>query len=229
MSSFANPMSSLPEASISAPYPVLLLAEDLVLDCPGSGPRRLSGLQLRPGLTLVRSDDDSDMSHLLRLLSGTVKPRSGEVQWLLHSSLVSTTELEQLVFWVDPADRSQDQVSVSAYWQQLRGRYPRWNNAMLDELQVELGLTPHLDKALFMLSTGSRRKVALAAALAAGAALTLLNQPYAALDLPSRRCITRCLLDCASQAERIYVMADYEAPEGVPLSQLIDLNRLLPG
>ncbi|MYZ51601.1 ATP-binding cassette domain-containing protein [Malikia spinosa] len=229
MSPFANPMSSLPEASISAPYPVLLLAEDLVLDCPGSGPRRLSGLQLRPGLTLVRSDDDSDMSHLLRLLSGTVKPRSGEVQWLLHSSLVSTTELEQLVFWVDPADRSQDQVSVSAYWQQLRGRYPRWNNAMLDELQVELGLTPHLDKALFMLSTGSRRKVALAAALAAGAALTLLNQPYAALDLPSRRCITRCLLDCASQAERIYVMADYEAPEGVPLSQLIDLNRLLPG
>lgn len=229
MSPFANPMSSLPEASISAPYPVLLLAEDLVLDCPGSGPRRLSGLQLRPGLTLVRSDDDSDMSHLLRLLSGTVKPRSGEVQWLLHSSLVSTTELEQLVFWVDPADRSQDQVSVSAYWQQLRGRYPRWNNAMLDELQVELGLTPHLDKALFMLSTGSRRKVALAAALAAGAALTLLDQPYAALDLPSRRCITHCLLDCASQAERIYVMADYEAPEGVPLSQVIDLNRPMPG
>ena len=229
MSSLANPMSSLPEASISAPYPVLLLAEDLVPDCPGSGPLRLSGLQLRPGLTLVRSDDDSDMSHLLRLLSGKVKPRSGQVQWLLHSRPVSTTELEQLVFWVDPADRSQDQVSVSAYWQQLRGRYPRWNNAMLDELQVELGLTPHLDKALFMLSTGSRRKVALAAALAASAALTLLDQPYAALDLPSRRCITHCLLDCASQAERIYVMADYEAPEGVPLSQVIDLNRLLPG
>lgn len=229
MSPFANPMSSLPEASISAPYPVLLLAEDLVLDCPGSGPLRLSGLQLRPGLTLVRSDEDNDMSHLLRLLSGKVKPRSGEVQWLLHSSPVSTTELERLVFWIDPADSSQDQVSVSAYWQQLRGRYPRWNDAMLDELQVELGLTPHLDKALFMLSTGSRRKVALAAALAAGAALTLLDQPYAALDLPSRRCITRCLLDCASQVERIYVMADYEAPEGVPLNQVIDLHRTMQG
>lgn len=229
MSPFANPMSSLPEASISAPYPVLLLAEDLVLDCPGSGPLRLSGLQLRPGLTLVRSDEDNDMSHLLRLLSGKVKPRSGEVQWLLHSSPVSTTELERLVFWIDPADSSQDQVSVSAYWQQLRGRYPRWNDAMLDELQVELGLTPHLEKALFMLSTGSRRKVALAAALAAGAALTLLDQPYAALDLPSRRCITRCLLDCASQVERIYVMADYEAPEGVPLNQVIDLHRTMQG
>lgn len=229
MSPFANPMSSLPEASISAPYPVLLLAEDLVLDCPGSEPRGLTGLQLRPGLTLVRSGEDSDMSHLLRWLSGKVKPRSGQVQWLLHSRPVSTTELERLVFWADPADRSQDQVSVSAYWQQLRGRYPHWNDAMLDELQAELGLTPHLDKALFMLSTGSRRKVALAAALAAGAALTLLDQPYAALDLPSRRCITHCLLDCASQAERIYVMADYEAPEGVPLSQVIDLNRPMPG
>lgn len=222
-------MSSLSDTAISASYPVLLLAEELVLDCPGSGPLRLTRLQLRPGLTLVRSDDDSDMSHLLRLLSGTAKPRSGQVQWLLDSRPVPTTALERLVFWIDPADRSQDQVSVSGYWQQLRRRYPHWNDARLDELQAELGLTPHLDKALFMLSTGSRRKVVLTAALAAGAALTLLDRPYAALDLPSRRCITRCLLDCASQAERIYVMADYEAPEGVPLSQLIDLHRPMPG
>lgn len=221
-------MSSVPEASITLPCPVLLLAEDLVLDCPDSGPLRLTGLQLRPGLTLIRGEEDSDMTTLLRWLSGTVKPRSGQLQWLLDFRPVSTTELERLVFWVDAADRSQDKVSVSAYWQQLRRRYPRWNDAMLDELQVELGLTPHLDKALFMLSTGSRRKVGLAAAFAAGAALTLLDRPYAALDLPSRRCITRCLLDGASQAERIYVMADYEAPEGVPLSQVIDLNRPQP-
>ncbi len=218
-------MSSLPDASTSPSCPVLLLAEDLVLDCPGSEPLRLTGLQLRPGLALVRSDEDRDMTMLLRLLSGTVKPRIGQMQWRSDSRPVPTTELDRLVFWIDAADRSQDQVSVSAYWQQLRRRYPRWNDAMLDELQAELGLTPHLDKALSMLSTGSRRKVALAAALAAGAALTLLDRPYAALDLPSRRCITRCLLGCASQTERIYVMADYEAPEGVPLSQVIDLNR----
>mgnify|MGYP000013434906 FL=1 len=222
-------MSSLPVASIAAADPVLLLADELVFDYPESGQLRLNGLQLRPGLTLLRSDEDSDMTTLLRGLSGAVKPRTGQVQWLLDSSPVPTTALDRLVFWVDAADRSQDKVSVSAYWQQLRRRYPRWNDAMLDELQRELGLTPHLDKALFMLSTGSRRKVVLAAAFAAGAALTLLDQPYAALDLPSRRCITRCLLDCASQAERIYVMADYEAPEDMPLSQVIDLNRPMPG
>ncbi len=218
-------MSSVPEAPIPPHCPVLLLAEGLVLDGPDSEPVRLTGLQLRPGLALIRGDEDSDMTMLLRWLSGTVTPRNGQLQWLLDSRPVSATELEPLVFWVDPADRSQDQLSVSAYWQQLSRRYPRWNNAMLDELQRELGLTPHLDKALFMLSSGSRRKVALAAAFAADAALTLLDRPYAALDLPSRRRITRCLLDGASQAERIYVMADYEAPEGMPLSQVIDLNR----
>ena len=218
-------MSSLPVASIAAVHPVLLLADELVFDYPESGQLRLNGLQLRPGLTLVRSDEDSDMTTLLRGLSGAVKPRTGQVQWLLDSSRVPTTALDRLVFWVDAADRSQDKVSVSAYWQQLRRRYPRWNDAMLDSLQLELGLTPHLDKALFMLSTGSRRKAGLAAAFAANAALTLLDQPYAALDLPSRRCITRCLLASASQAERIYVVADYEAPEQVPLSQVIDLHR----
>lgn len=218
-------MSSVPEASTPLPCPVLLLADELVFDYPASGQLRLTGLQLRPGLTLVRSDEDSAMTTLLRWLAGAVKPRTGQVQWLSDGRPVPPTELDHLVFWVDAADRAQDEGSVSAYWQQLRRRYPRWNDALLDELQVELGLTPHLDKALFMLSTGSRRKVALAAAFAANAALTLLDQPYAALDLPSRRCITRCLLDCASQAERIYVVADYEAPEGVPLSQVIDLHR----
>ncbi len=218
-------MSSLPVASIAAAHPVLLLADELVFDYPASGQLRLNGLQLRPGLTLIRGDEGSGKTTLLRLLSGRLKPRTGQLQWLSDSRPVPTTELDRLVFWVDAADRSQDKVSVSAYWQQLRRRYPRWNDAMLDSLQLELGLTPHLDKALFMLSTGSRRKAGLAAAFAANAALTLLDQPYAALDLPSRRCITRCLLASASQAERIYVVADYEAPEQVPLSQVIDLHR----
>lgn len=219
-----NPMLSMPATSISTQPPVLVQIQELVFDCPGSGPLRLGDRVLRPGITLVRGDDEHGLSKLLRLLAGTQQPLAGQVQWLGDSIPLPASALDGWLFWIDPADRSQDEVTVGAYWQQLSRRYPRWNWQLLDELQAELGLTPHLDKSLYMLSTGSRRKVALAAAFAAGAALTLLDRPFAALDLPSRRCVTRCLQACASQTERIHVVADYEAPENVPLSQVIDLN-----
>lgn len=219
-----NPMSSMLATSISTQPPVLVQIQQLVFDCPGSGQLSLGDRVLRPGITLIRGDDEHGLSTLLRLLAGTQQPLSGQVQWLADSIPLPATALDGWLFWIDPADRTPDEVTVRAHWQQLSRRYPRWNSQQLDDLQAELGLTPHLDKSLYMLSTGSRRKVALAAAFAAGAALTLLDRPFAALDPPSRRCVTRCLQACASQTERIYVVADYEPPGNVPLGQVIDLN-----
>ena len=69
-----------------------------------------------------------------------------------------------------------------------------------------------------MLSTGSRRKVWLAAAFASGAALTLLDQPFAALDKVSMGVITELLQEAAGHPERAWVVADYVAPPGVPLA-----------
>ena len=57
--------------------------------------------------------------------------------------------------------------------------------AVLQHLIQAFELTPHLEKPLYMLSTGSKRKVWLAAAFASGAAVTLLDQPFAALDKAS--------------------------------------------
>ena len=105
----------------------------------------------------------------------------------------------------------------------FRSRHPRWDASLLEALAGGLGLDEHADKALFKLSTGSRRKVWLAAAFASGAALTLLDQPFAAVDKASMRVITEWL-DGAAQAGRAVVVADYEPPPGVALSGTIDLD-----
>ena len=75
-----------------------------------------------------------------------------------------------------------------------------------------------------MLSTGSKRKVFLAAALASGAQVTLLDDPFAALDTASIRFLLGWLNAAASATDRAWVIAGHVAPDGLPLAQIIDLG-----
>ncbi|MEY8877526.1 MAG: hypothetical protein AB9M60_13530, partial [Leptothrix sp. (in: b-proteobacteria)] len=65
---------------------------------------------------------------------------------------------------------------------------------------------------LFMLSTGSRRKVGLVAAAASGAALTLVDNPFAALDAPARQLWLQVLSEAAADRTRAWVVADHDVP-----------------
>ena len=130
----------------------------------------------------------------------------------------------QTVYWPDPAAVVDDQMTPRAHFERLRGRYPALDEALLAELADELGLTEHLDKALFMLSTGSRRKVWWVAGFASGADLMLIDQPFAALDMASIRVLTTWLAEAAEHPHRAWVVADYEAPMGVCWRQVVDLG-----
>ncbi len=172
------------------------------------------------GVTLVCGGDGCGKSTLLRLLAGELAPRNGQVvmDGINHSQ----------VFWMDPSsdavNTAINDVVVQAYFDALPAQWPQLDTAWLAELTGALGLSPHAHKPMFMLSTGSRRKVLLAAALASGAPLTLVDEPFAALDAPSIRCVTAALVRVAAQARRVWVIADYQAPVGVPLASVLALD-----
>jgi ABC-type Mn2+/Zn2+ transport system ATPase subunit len=75
-----------------------------------------------------------------------------------------------------------------------------------------------------MLSTGTKRKVWLAAAFASGAAVTLLDEPFAALDKTSIGLVIALLQEAAQHPTRAWVVADYAPPQGVALALTIDLG-----
>ena len=87
-----------------------------------------------------------------------------------------------------------------------------------------LGLGPHQHKKLFMLSTGSRRKVALVGLLASGSTVTCLDQPFAALDAASAGVLRDFLSDAADHASRTWVIADYVADARLPWRRHIELG-----
>ena len=177
-----------------------------------------------PGITLIRGGDGSGKSTLLRLLAGLMPAHSGQ----LHINGVDWQSQRQSyqasVFLADPRAQAFDQLTALAYFQLQLSTHHAFDDAVLADMISGLGLQEHLQKQLFMLSTGSKRKVFLAAAFAARAAITLLDAPFAALDAASSAFLSNKLKGEQSRADRVWVLADYAAPEGLHFVQMIDLG-----
>ena len=176
------------------------------------------------GLTLLRGDDGSGKSTLLRLLAGQLHPRSGVLQ-IGQIRLDDQPEVyRRQVFWADPWSDAFDQMAVLDCFHALRRQHPKFDPVLLDDVIDGLALRPHLEKPLYMLSTGSKRKVWLAAAFSSGAAVTLLDEPFAALDKRSIGFLLELLEDAADHPSRAWVLTHHEAPGNLRLTATIDLT-----
>lgn len=158
------------------------------------------GLRVFPGLNAVTGDEGSGKTSLLRTLANGL----------------GTDAL-----WLDLRLPEHEAHTPHQVWSQLQVRCPRWNEELRADLADALDLKPHLDKQLFMLSTGSRRKVALAGLLASGVVYTCIDQPYAALDWVSVRVMRDFFDDMAGHTERAWIIADYEADPELPWQNVI--------
>ena len=180
--------------------------------------------QLAPGVALVLGGDGRGKTTVLELLAGVLVPDDGRLQ-LGGVFLDEQPEAyRQQVFWKDPRSTAHDALTVTDYLQSVQRAYPGFDEVVLAEMIDGLSLGPHLHKNLFMLSTGSKRKVWIAAAAASGAQLTLLDGPFASLDQASINFVLQLLTEAASQSTRIWVMADYVPPGDLAATTLIDLG-----
>ncbi len=184
----------------------------------------LPALQIPPGVTWVGGGEGRGKTSLLRLLAGDLPAAGGTLQLPGAALPGQATAYRQQTFWMDPRTSAHDQVTALQFFATTAARCAAWDASLQTHLCEALGLGLHLDKPLYMLSTGSKRKVWLVAALASGAALTLLDEPFAALDKTSIHCVLDFLQEAATHTRRAWVVADYEAPPGVPLAQTIDLG-----
>ncbi len=172
----------------------------------GSTLLQCNDLVIRTGLTALVGDEGS-----------------GKTQWLRRLASCDLGAGSSPGLWLDLSLPGQDKQRPADVWSALKPQCPHWQANLLAELIEALQLQPHLDKQLFMLSTGSRRKVALAALMASGAPLTCLDQPFAALDRASIRVVREFLHDMADHPTRAWVVADYEADAELPWASHITL------
>ena len=167
-------------------------------------------LPLPPGLVALTGDEGAGKTALLRRLC---------------EHLVGLDQRENCAaLWLDLSLPGQDGQAPGQVWDALRQRCLLWDRQLQQDLTEALGLQPHLGKTLFMLSAGSRRKVALVGLLASGATVTCLDQPFAALDAASIGVIREFLADVADHETRTWVVADYAADPRLPWRRHIALG-----
>lgn len=211
------------------PEMIVLTAAGLVFShSPPPAPPLFDGLSfvLPAGVTWLGGDEGSGKTTLLQLLAGALPASAVQGRLDLRGTGLAQdpSAYGRQVAWLDPRDGARDPHTARGIFADMPQRHAGWNPDALQAHIAGLSLAPHLDKALYMMSSGTRRKVLIAAALAAMAPLTLLDQPFMALDRPSIAYLLEGLADAARQpGGRAWVVADYEAPPGVPLANTVQL------
>ena len=203
--------------SQTSALPALLRSQDLSGGPAGETIVHELTFEWTPGLHWVCGDEGSGKTSLLRLLAGDLPAIRGSVDRPPGG-----------VFWADLKGSEHDQTTVQACWDQLQALHPNWQKSLEQDLIEALDMERHRHKPLFMLSTGSRRKVMLVAALASGASVTLLDQPFVSLDHVSVRVIKDFLSEAAAHTSHAWIVADYEVPEDLTPASVLDLSTSKP-
>ena len=219
-------ISTHPAIRALAEHPTMLNVESLWFRYPNPQVEILTNWsgEILPGVTLVQGGDGRGKSTLLRLLAGALPADSGQLRINGVSLKEKPDAYRQQLFWMEPRADTFDQLTPPQYFETIRSRYPGFDATAIAPLVEGLGLELHMGKQIFMLSTGSKRKVWLTAAFASGAPVLLLDEPFAALDAPSIAFVKEQLQGISAHAGRAAVIADYAVPSGVPLAGVIDLG-----
>jgi ABC-type multidrug transport system ATPase subunit len=212
---------------MSKPPPVVVLqVQGLCFAYPGQRPLFSGWSNALPvGITLLAGDTGSGKTSLLKLLAGELPAGSGHLILDGQGLAEHPAAYRQRVCWFDPRDEAWDALTPAGLMAAQRRWHPALDHAIWQRHLDGFELAPHLAKPLYALSTGTRRKAALAVALAAGAVLTLLDEPTAGLDAASLDYLALALAEAARQPGRALLLASSQGLEALPLAGTV----VLPG
>lgn len=184
------------------------------------------------GLCLLQGDEGSGKTSWLKALAGQL-PLSGG---MLHYPFSQDGNLRPgSCFWKDPRqplDEACGRMTVMGWVALQSAFYSQWSSQQFQQHVEGFGLEPHWNKPLHALSSGTLRKLWMAAGWASGAQLVLIDEPLAALDLSSQCYVQQALAAMAQplkrpEQPRCVVVAHWDAMEGVDWDDVMPLAAMV--
>lgn len=153
---------------------------------------------------------------LLRLLSGQLKPASGEIFVNGFTPFGRNPDFLQDLFYL-PEELSLPAWKASEYQSIHSAFYPGFNQELFDENCRLLGIDDLLDTRLNRYSFGQKKKFMIAFALSTGVSLLLLDEPTNGLDIPGKDAVRKAIAGGLLQNQIILISTH----------QVRDLERLM--
>lgn len=180
-------------------------------------------LKLEPGTVFgLLGLNGAGKTSLLKLLAGALRPQSGSIRvfdaepWRRTAFFLADTVFVPEDPWL-PA------VKPATWLERYAVFRPSFDKGRFNDLSREFTLDE--DKLLTRYSYGQRKKFALAAALASGARLVLLDEPTNGLDIPSKSQFRRALA-ASVDSDRVVVVSTHQVRD---LERVIDPAVIVHG
>jgi len=177
-------------------------------------------LDIGAGVTLLHGD--SGKTTLLRVIAGELAA-DGRVELDGRTRHDDPGAWSRDVARLDATDEHLDALTPDGVMAALGRRHGTLDASAWRRHVDAFGLQPHLAKTMFQLSTGSRRKVVLAASLALRCPLILLDDATAGLDAASLRHLRQALAEANADPRRALLVVAGAGLDGVECNATVTL------
>jgi heme exporter protein A len=176
------------------------------------------------GALLLTGPNGSGKSSLLRLMAGLIRPYGGRLEHAGMRLADDPALHRELVAYLGHQDAVKPMLTVgegTRFWASLRG-----NSHRADAAMAMMGLADLTETAGRFLSSGQRRRAALARVIAGGAPIWLLDEPTVGLDVKSIAALEAAL--ATHRAGGGIVVAATHAPIALPGAGGLNLAEFEP-
>lgn len=139
-----------------------------------------------PGAVALCEEESTGKSTLLGVIAGVIEPDEGDIWVEGHSLARSKRKAQNRLAYVPANCMTIPELSGRGLLEMVANQKKAALSAEVFDLSESLGLEPHLDKPFEQMSTGTRRKVFLAAAAIGKPAVVLADGPTDGLDARAR-------------------------------------------
>lgn len=161
-----------------------------------------------PGCHALCEEDGTGKTTLLNIIAGVIAPDEGDVRIDGHSIVKAPQQAKTRLAYVPENCLAFPQLTGRELLQQRATEMGVvLDNDVLD-LAADLGLEPHLDKRFEQMSTGTRRKVYLTAAVLGDPAVIIADGPSGGLDRAARDVLTELFIYWSR--DRVVLFASYD-------------------
>lgn len=154
-------------------------------------------------------------STLLYLISGLLRPKTGEVLFDgANTSLRLAEVLREL--YIVPEEYDIPAVTMDQLVWKHRTFYPRFNGDILNSCLADFGMPSNV--SLKALSMGQKKKVYMSFAMASGTKVLLMDEPTNGLDIPSKSLFRKVIANNMSN-DRTVIISTHQVHD---VEQLLD-------